>query len=183
MQRFCYLIVLMALSSSAQAGNSFSFVVAGHRITVEAPRGCNSPSCVSVSIPGIYETRGGRDEDDDIDNGADAAVPGNPPAPRQQQVSTPPIVQPASKPLVKPVASALPAPAPAGVTATAAPDVAATPASKNSAHQHAAAKAVATQTASSDLVAPGDTFRRYGNPESAAGSRPTPYPGFAGDGR
>ena len=57
MKRFLCLAVLMALSSSAQAGDSFSFVVAGHR----APRDCNSPSCVSVSIPGIYETGGGRD--------------------------------------------------------------------------------------------------------------------------
>ena len=65
MKRFLYLVVLMALSSSAHAGNSFSFVVAGHRVIIEAPRDCNSPSCVSVSIPGIYETRGGRDGDDE----------------------------------------------------------------------------------------------------------------------
>ena len=65
MKRFLYLVVLMALSSSADAGNSFSFVVAGHRVIIEAPRDCNSPSCVSVSIPGIYEARGGRDRDED----------------------------------------------------------------------------------------------------------------------
>jgi len=61
MKRFCALAVLMVLSSSAYAGNSFSFGIGGHRIRIEAPRHCNSPSCVSVSIPGLYETRRGRD--------------------------------------------------------------------------------------------------------------------------
>ena len=71
MKRFLYLVVLMALSSSAHAGNSFSFVVAGHRVIIEAPRDCSSPSCVSVSIPGIYQARGGRDGDDDTDDTSD----------------------------------------------------------------------------------------------------------------
>src|ERR1700693_1650807 len=73
MKRFRYLVVLMALSSSAHAGNSFSFVVAGHRVIIEAPRDCNSPSCVSVSIPGIYEARGVRDGDDDTDDSSDTS--------------------------------------------------------------------------------------------------------------
>jgi hypothetical protein len=38
MQRFCYFVVLMVLSSSAYAAEQVSFVVAGHRICVEAPR-------------------------------------------------------------------------------------------------------------------------------------------------
>jgi hypothetical protein len=132
MKRFLYLVVLMALSSSAQAGNSFSFVVAGHGVTIEAPRDCNSPSCVSVSIPGIYETGGGRDRDDDLDDtsdASDAAAPVKPPAARQQQVSSPAIIQPASKPAIEPVASAPPPPV-AGVTATAAPEIAAAPPSR-----------------------------------------------------
>src|ERR1700722_15560314 len=88
MKRFLYPVVLMVLSSSAQAGNSFSFVVAGHRVTIEAPRDCNSPSCVSVSIPGIYQTHGGRDRYDGNDDASDAAVPVKPPAAQQQQVSS-----------------------------------------------------------------------------------------------
>ncbi len=81
MKRVLYLVVLMALSSSAHAGNSFSFVVAGHRVIIEAPRDCSSPSCASVSIPGIYESRGGRDGDDDTDDGSnapDAVAPATP---------------------------------------------------------------------------------------------------------
>jgi hypothetical protein len=132
MERFLYLVVLMALSSSAQADNSFSFVVAGHRIAIEAPRDCNSPSCVSVSIPGFFETGGGRVRDDDLDDTSDtsdAAAPAKPSAGAKQQVSTPPIVQPASKPAIEPVASAPPPPV-AGATATAAPEIAAAPPSK-----------------------------------------------------
>ena len=127
MKRFFYLVVLMAFSSSAHADNSFSFVVAGHRVIIEAPRDCNSPSCVSVSIPGVYETDEGRDRDDDIDDASDAAAPVKPAAAAQQQVAAPPIVQPARKPAVEPVASAPPRPAVVEVAATAAPAVAASP--------------------------------------------------------
>ncbi|XSC45252.1 hypothetical protein ACF1BQ_003355 [Bradyrhizobium sp. RDT10] len=35
MKRFCFLAVLMALSSSAYAGRSISFSVGGHRVHVE----------------------------------------------------------------------------------------------------------------------------------------------------
>jgi hypothetical protein len=109
----------MALTSSAQAGNSFSFAVAGHRVTIEAPRDCNSLSCVSVSIPGIYETGGGRDRyDDDDDDASDAAAPAKPPAAAQQPAASLAIVQPVSKPAGEPVASVTPPPAPA-IAATA----------------------------------------------------------------
>jgi uncharacterized protein (DUF2147 family) len=105
MKRFCALAVLMVLSSSAHAGNSFSFVIGGHRIRIEAPRHCSSPACDSVSIPGLYETRRGREQYDDA-----AAVPAKPPAPAPQQVALPPTVPPASKPPIQPAASAPPPP-------------------------------------------------------------------------
>src|SRR5580693_9364068 len=76
MKRMCFLVVLMALSSSAYAGNSYSFVIGGHRIRIEASRSCNSPSCVSVSIPGIYQHRG-RDKYDDAAT-ATAPAPATP---------------------------------------------------------------------------------------------------------
>jgi len=108
MKRFLYLIVLMALGSSAHAGNSFSFVVGGHRIFIEAPRDCSSPSCVSVSIPGIHEMRHGHDSYDDIDDVPDAAAPAKPPAAGPQQAASSPIMPPVSKPAVEPVASTPP---------------------------------------------------------------------------
>jgi uncharacterized protein (DUF2147 family) len=66
MKRLGYLVVLMALSSSAHAGDMLSFVIGGHRVDIDAPRNCRSASCVSVSIPGIYQTRHKRDRDDDV---------------------------------------------------------------------------------------------------------------------
>jgi uncharacterized protein (DUF2147 family) len=107
------LTVLMVLSSSAYAGNSFSFVVGGHRIRIEAPRYCNSPSCVSVSIPGIYQTRRidrYHDRDDDIAAVPAAVVPAKPPAPAPEPASLRPAVPPASKPSIEPAASVSPPP-------------------------------------------------------------------------
>jgi len=128
MRRFLYLVVLITLSSYAHAGNSFSFVVGGHRVIIEAPRDCNSASCASISIPGVYESRGGRDrDDDDNDDTSNAAAPVNPPAAAQQQVSTPAIVQQASKPVVHPVAPVSPLPATVGL-ATSSPLAIAAPA-------------------------------------------------------
>jgi Uncharacterized protein conserved in bacteria (DUF2147) len=126
MKRFLYLVILMTFGSSAHAGNSLSFVVGGHRITIEAPRDCASTACVSVSIPGIYQSRGGRDryDDDNNDAASDSAEPAKPPAVAQQQGASLAVVQPPNKPAVQPVAAVLPPPA------TAAPVVAAPAQSK-----------------------------------------------------
>jgi Uncharacterized protein conserved in bacteria (DUF2147) len=99
MKRLFYLVVLLVLSSSAYAGESFSFVVAGHRIRIESSSHCNSPSCVSVSIPGIYQTRRRRDRYED--NDAAPVSPPKPPAP--EPVVARPIAAPASKPGVEPI--------------------------------------------------------------------------------
>jgi uncharacterized protein (DUF2147 family) len=122
MKRFCFALVLMALSSSAHAGDSFSFVVAGHRIRIEASRHCRSASCVFVSIPGLYRSNRWRDRDDD---GAAAPVPVTPPAAAPAaaavtRVIQPSIASPASPPPVQPAASVpppVPAPQPASTTA------------------------------------------------------------------
>lgn len=116
MKRFFYLAVLMGLSSSACAGESFSFVVGGHRIRIESPSHCNSPSCVSVSIPGVYETRRRRDRYDDNDA---RPAPAKPLAPAPAPVLAGPIAPPLSKPSIEPVAAT--APAPPAMAAPAAP--------------------------------------------------------------
>ncbi|CAN7752316.1 DUF2147 domain-containing protein [Bradyrhizobium sp. LjRoot220] len=69
MKRFCFLAALMLLSPTAQAGDSISFVVGGHRIHIDASRHCRSTSCASVSISGISRSRAryddrGHDDDD-----------------------------------------------------------------------------------------------------------------------
>jgi uncharacterized protein (DUF2147 family) len=66
MKRLGYLAVLMVLSSSAstaQAGDAYSFLIGGHRIHIEARRGCRSLSCLSWSDAG---KRNRRDRDDDV---------------------------------------------------------------------------------------------------------------------
>jgi uncharacterized protein (DUF2147 family) len=104
MKRFFYLVVPMLLSSSAHAGHSLSFTVAGHRIHIEAARHCRSVSCLSVSIPGLYVTRRWRDPGGDRDDAAPA-----------KPVAAASVPQPASAP-----ASVAPAPPPATMTLAAA---------------------------------------------------------------
>lgn len=120
MQRLCFLVALMLLCSSAHAGNSFSFVGGGHRIRIEAPRHCHSASCLSVSIPGIYQARRGRDrldEDDrDLTEPAKAPAAGPPPAPVQ-----------AAPPPGTPAVAAAPPPAVFKPAAAATQEVAAPP--------------------------------------------------------
>lgn len=115
MKRFCGLMMLMMVSSSADAG-TISFSVGGHRIRIEAPRGCSSSSCASISIPGVYESRRKRDDDKrDI-----AASPPPAPAPAPAQVTpspapVPPPVQQSAPPAPKPVVATVPQPAPLAV--------------------------------------------------------------------
>jgi uncharacterized protein (DUF2147 family) len=120
MKRFFYLAVLMLLSPSAYAGNSFSFVVGGHRIHVEAPSHCDSPSCVSVSIPTIYQTHGsGAGYHDDV---PEVTASTNPPTPAlvAPPVAVRPAAPPACQPLPDSVAAAPPV-APAVAAQSAAP--------------------------------------------------------------
>jgi uncharacterized protein (DUF2147 family) len=104
---------LMMIGSPVYAGDSISFVISGHRVHIEAPRHCNSASCVSVSIPGIYERRG-RDRSDDDDRTVTGSAA--PAAPVQASV-----IPPAAKP-AQPVVCA-PPPAPVRPIASAAPQV------------------------------------------------------------
>ncbi len=56
---------MMAMSVSAQAGNSFSFEVNGKKVRVDVPRNCTSLSCISVSAPGLNfsDFSSGREDD------------------------------------------------------------------------------------------------------------------------
>jgi len=114
MKRLGYLAVVMVLSSSAstaQAGDSYSFVIGGHRIHVEARHGCRSLSCVSWSDSGA---RNRHDRDDDA---APAKPAGVTPAPTQlapASVQAPPVqTQPAPGQTAQPLQQAQVAPAPA----------------------------------------------------------------------
>src|SRR5215813_8304028 len=115
MKRLCVLVVLMLAGSSAQAG-TISFSVAGHRIRIEAPRGCSSSSCASISIPGVYESR--KKRDDDARNVA--ASPPSAPAPVPAPVAPPPApapapVQQSAPPAPKPIVATVLQPTPLAV--------------------------------------------------------------------
>ena len=109
MKRLCALMVLMVVSSSADAG-TYSFSFGGHRYRIEAPRGCRSTSCASISSAD-------KKRDDDTRN-----VVGSPPPPTPAPVQVaPPPAAPApppvqqSLPAPKPVIASAPAPAPLAV--------------------------------------------------------------------
>ncbi|HEY3029946.1 MAG TPA: DUF2147 domain-containing protein [Bradyrhizobium sp.] len=125
--RFCCFIALMLLSSSAYAGHTFSFVVGRHRVRIEAPRHCHSPSCLSVSIPEIRETL---DRYDNFDAAPAAAATAKPLAPAPEAVSPRPTVAPAAKSSIDPVASVA-APTPRVELAAAATRDVAAPAASN----------------------------------------------------
>jgi Uncharacterized protein conserved in bacteria (DUF2147) len=115
MKRLCGLVVLMLFSSAAQA-DTISFSVGGHRIRIDAPRGCRSSSCAAISIPGVYESRRRRDDD----NRDVAASPPPAPAPAPAQVAPPPAPAPApaqqsAPPPPKPVVATVPQPTPLAV--------------------------------------------------------------------
>lgn len=109
MKRLCALMVLMVVSSSADAG-TYSFSFGGHRYRIEAPRGCRSSSCASISTSD-------KKRDDDTRN-----VAGSPPPPPPAPVQVAPPAAPAPAPVqqfapspAKPVIAAAPAPAPVAV--------------------------------------------------------------------
>jgi hypothetical protein len=109
MKRLCALMVLLVVSSSADAG-TYSFSFGGHRYRIEAPRGCRSSSCSSISTSD-------KKRDDDTRNVAGSPPP---PAPAPVQVAPPAAPAPApvqqfAPPAQKPVIAAAPAPAPVAV--------------------------------------------------------------------
>jgi Uncharacterized protein conserved in bacteria (DUF2147) len=111
MKRLCGLMVLMMISSSADAG-TISFSVGGHRIRIDAPRGCTSSSCASISIPGVYESR--KKRDDDTRNIAASPPPAPVPAPAAPAPAPAPAQQ-SAPPAPKPVVATAPQPAPLAV--------------------------------------------------------------------
>ena len=79
---------LLLAASAAQAGASYSFEIGGRTVRLHAPRGCDSPSCISISIPGVYDP-GREDFDDDDSNVRDAPQAAALPAAPAQQAAVP----------------------------------------------------------------------------------------------
>jgi uncharacterized protein (DUF2147 family) len=150
MKRLACLVGLVVLSSSAYADNSYSLVVAGHRILIGAPYSCGSPSCVSVSLLGIRETPPRRRERLRVVHRSAPAEPAKAEhAPQQPVAASPPPDQPAaqSQAAVEPQAG-VPPPLP---LAEAPPPQVSTHAAAPPANEVVAAAAPATAPAVKDL--------------------------------
>jgi len=77
---------LLMASTAAEAGSGFSFEIDGQRIHIDAPRNCNSLSCISVTNNGSAinlkkMNLKGKKSDDDNDVASNAPPPAPPPAP------------------------------------------------------------------------------------------------------
>jgi uncharacterized protein (DUF2147 family) len=106
---------LLLTASAAQAGASYSFEIGGRTVRLHAPRGCDSPSCISISIPGVYDS-GRKDFDDDDSNVRDAPQAAALPAvPAQTSALATPAIATPSAPAI-----ATPAPVQQAATPTAA---------------------------------------------------------------
>ena len=106
MKKLYIVAALLMATGSAHAGNGISFEIEGQRIRIEAPRNCDSLSCIKISAPGFkgFKSRS-FDDDDNV-----ASTPAKPASPAPVQAAAP-----------APVAVVAPAPAPATGYAAAAP--------------------------------------------------------------
>ncbi|WP_291867364.1 DUF2147 domain-containing protein [Bradyrhizobium sp.] len=126
MKKLFVLAALLMATPSAQAGNSISFQIEGHKIRVHAPKNCDSLSCIQISAPSLSGSsfgnfKGFKSKSSDDDNDVAEPAPKAAPAPAPAAQATAP--QPAT-PVVgnAPVVSDAPVSSPA----TAAPSAVAT---------------------------------------------------------
>ena len=134
MKKLLVLAALLMATTSAQAGNSISFQIEGHKIRIEAPRNCNSLSCIRISAPSLSGSSFGgfkdlgskifNKDDDEVAERADAPAPtaaaAPAPAPAIQETAPQPAAPVAGN---APVASSAPVAPTAVATASPAPSV------------------------------------------------------------
>ena len=53
MKKLYVLAALLMATTAAHAGNSISFEIDGNHVHIEAPRNCDSLSCMEISAPGL----------------------------------------------------------------------------------------------------------------------------------
>jgi uncharacterized protein (DUF2147 family) len=146
MKKLYVLAALLMATTSAHAGNSISFEIEGHRIRIEAPRNCDSLSCIRVSAPSLSGSSFGgfkgfnakSNDDNDVAERADPPKAAPAPAPAVQPTAP----QPAA-PVANPAPAANPAPSAPTAVATASP----APSAGFDASTPAAAPAVVPQAA------------------------------------
>ena len=101
MKKLFVLAALLMAGTAAHAGNSISFEIEGHKIHIEAPKNCDSLSCIQISAPGLSGSgfgfkafKSNSFEDDDVAKPADA--PAQKPAAPVVQAAAPPSTAPAT---------------------------------------------------------------------------------------
>jgi uncharacterized protein (DUF2147 family) len=102
------LAAVLIVTSTAQAGDSFSFQINGQSIHIDAPRDCTSASCISVSIPGVFEHNPKRKRKAAT---PDTEVRATPPADPEQQPAASAKAAPAAPVVASPAPVATPVPA------------------------------------------------------------------------
>jgi uncharacterized protein (DUF2147 family) len=110
MKKLFILAALFMATTSAHAGNGISFEIEGQKIRIEAPRNCDSLSCIKISAPGFkgFKSNHADDDDDTVSN----------PPPAKSAAA--PVQAAAPRPVAPVATNAAPAPAQTTV-ATAAP--------------------------------------------------------------
>src|SRR5260370_13357941 len=139
MKKLLVLAALFMATTSAHAGNGISFEIEGQKIHIEAPRNCDSLSCIKISAPGFKGFKSNHADDDDdtvssppLAKSAPAPVQAAAPqpvapaaataAPVQTTVATAaPVANDIAPSASTPAAVAVPAPQPAPVAAAPAP--------------------------------------------------------------
>jgi uncharacterized protein (DUF2147 family) len=112
MKRLFVIAALLMATTAAHAGNSVSFEIGGHKIHIEAPKDCNTLSCLKVSSPdgSGFDFKGFKSkhfgDDDDVADRADPPPQNAAPAPAAQAAPQPAApAAPAAAPASNTVAS------------------------------------------------------------------------------
>jgi uncharacterized protein (DUF2147 family) len=106
MKRLYVIAALLMASTAAHAGNSISFEIEGHKIRIEAPKNCDSLSCIQISAPGLSGSGFGF-KDIKSNRFDDEVAKADPPA--QKSSAAPADQAAAPQPSVAPTASSPPA--------------------------------------------------------------------------
>jgi uncharacterized protein (DUF2147 family) len=112
MKKLTILAALVMATTSAQAGNSISLEIDGHRIQIQAPRNCDQLSCLQISG---FDFKGFKSNRVDDDDGDGAAANPDSPAPK----SSPAAAVQAAAPQAPAAAVTGTAPTPTAVAASA----------------------------------------------------------------
>jgi hypothetical protein len=93
MKKLIILTALFMATTAAHAGNGISFEIDGQKIRIEAPRNCDSLSCIKISAPGFKGFKSNHSDDDD-DTVSSPPPAKSAPAPAPVQATAPQPVAP-----------------------------------------------------------------------------------------